>query len=398
MYKTDFICFSINNWEKRRARKQQFMLHLALREDVGKVLYIEPALNFWRLLILPFFELKTEENRHRWMRALKFKFEPAEETKKLFIFTPIFFIPFAFRIYFIYNLNLFLFVAWLRLKIRKMISRPTVLWFYHPFDYHLLKWFREREISVFDWAEEWADYFIELSEKRKKYVVELEEKIIKDVDIVFTVSFYLLEKAQKLNPHTYRLLDGTVYKVFSHTQMEIPPDLKNIKKPIAGYLGTINERIDIELLEYISNNLPDISIVMIGDIHYERTDWSRLKRCPNIFFLGAKKYEELINYASYFDISLLPYLPALTLSFPTKVMDYLAIGRPIVSTDLAELEDFKDYLYIACSKEEFAALMRMALSENNPALFQKRKNLALQNTWSRRVEEIMDILNKRMAI
>ncbi|MCM8770477.1 MAG: glycosyltransferase [Candidatus Omnitrophica bacterium] len=394
----NFVCFSINNWEKRRARKQQFMLHLALREDVGKVLYIEPALNFWRLLILPFFELKTEENRHRWMRALKFKFEPAEETKKLFIFTPIFFIPFAFRIYFIYNLNLFLFVAWLRLKIRKMISRPTVLWFYHPFDYHLLKWFREREISVFDWAEEWADYFIELSEKRKKYVVELEEKIIKEVDIVFTVSFYLLEKAKKLNPHTYRLLDGTVYKVFSHTQMEIPPDLKNIKKPIAGYLGTINERIDIELLEYISNNLPDISIVMIGDIHYERTDWSRLKRCPNIFFLGAKKYEELINYASYFDISLLPYLPALTLSFPTKVMDYLAIGRPIVSTDLAELEDFKDYLYIACSKEEFAALMRMALSENNPALFQKRKNLALQNTWSRRVEEIMDILNKRMAI
>src|SRR3990172_4379151 len=116
MHKFSVICFSLNKGEKRRARKQQFMLHLSLREDVDKVLYVEPPLNFFRLLFLPFLELNSKENRNRWARALNFKIENSCESRKLFIFTPVFFIPFSFRLQLLYNLNLY--ISFLTVKFR----------------------------------------------------------------------------------------------------------------------------------------------------------------------------------------------------------------------------------------------------------------------------------------
>ena len=389
----DFVCFSQNNWEKRKARKQQLMIHLSKRKDVERVLYIEPPLNFVRLLIYPFSELKDSENKTRWRRALNFKIELLSD--KLFLFTPIFFIPFSFRIQLIYNINLFISLLIIKTKIKKLCFKNIVLWFYHPFDYLLLRWFRNRILSVFDWAEEWAEYFIELNKKRREKIKTVEEEIIKNVDIVFVVSRNLLEKAKKFNPDSYHLLDGTVNETFQKPSYYIPEDIKHIKKPILGYLGTINQRLDVELLELISKELPRTSLVFIGDIHFKRINISRLKSCENINFLGGKNYEELGHYTQSFDICILPYKPELTPSFPTKILDYLATGKPIVSTDLYEMNRFKDCVYIAHSKEEFVNFIKIALNENNPQLFAVRIKAAKNNTWEKRASQIMEFIKNQ---
>ena len=179
MKNPDFICFSVNNWEKRRARKQQFMLHLALRQDVGGVLYVEPALNLWRLFLFPFSELRSRENRRRWMRAINFKIEHSPESEKLFIFTPLFLVPFSFRFQPIYNLNLYISLFVIKSKSDRLGFKNIVLWLYHPFDYCLLKWFKNRMVSCFDWAEDWAEYFIEFSPKKESAFPAWKKKWLK---------------------------------------------------------------------------------------------------------------------------------------------------------------------------------------------------------------------------
>jgi len=387
----DIVCFSINNWEKRKARKQQFMLYLSKRDDIGKVLYIEPPLNFFRLLIFPFIELSNAENRNRWKRALRFEADNLSD--KLFLFSPIFFLPLSFRIQKIYDLNLYVYLFFLKKRIKKLLSRDIIIWLYHPLDYQLLIWFKDRVLSIFDWAEEWEDYFIEFSEAKKLKIKFLEEQMVKNADIVFTVSEKILEKAKKFNNNSFRLGDGTAFELFHKELQDIPMDIQRIKKPIAGYLGTFSEKIDLELLRFLSKELPSVSFVFIGDIHRQRVDISKLEKRDNMFFLGGKDYKRLGAYAQLFDVCILPYKSDVyKFTFPTKIYDYLATGKPIVSTQLNEMYSFKDYIFIADSKEQFADLIRCSLQEQDNRLSAMRLRVAESNTWSKRAGEIAEFI------
>lgn len=391
----DFICFSINNWEKRRARKQQFMLYLSLREDVGKVLYIEPPLNLFRLLLLPFSELKIQNNRRRWLRALKFKIERLPESEKLFIFTPIFFIPFSFKFHAIYNLNLYLSFLIIKFKTHQLGFNNIVLWLYHPFNYCLLRWFKKRMVSCFDWAEDWGQYFTEFSPKRRRYVSYLEEKVVKDVDIVFVVSRKLWERAKKINNNSYQILDGTIPEIFANYERRIPDEMKNIPHPILGYVGAVFTRLDLDLIAELSQNLPRCSIVLIGNILFPPEKLMKIKQ-KNIFLLGGKSYEELPNYMMNFDVCILPYIAIADTSPPTKIYDYFATGLPVVSTYLPVLEDFSNLVKLAHTKEEFISFVNEALNENDEDIRKRRVEKAKENSWFIRADEIMGIIREKL--
>jgi glycosyltransferase involved in cell wall biosynthesis len=369
------------------ARKQQFMRALSKREDVARVVYIEPPENIFRLI---FNSDKTPESRARKKRALGFKCE--QLTEKLLLFTPVFFLPGAFRNQCIYDIDLFLALLVIKMRVRKLGIYKPVIWLYHPCDYRILRWFKDRAYSVFDWAEEWGEYFIELSSRRRKQVIKLEEKIISGVDLVFVVSDVLLEKAKKCNFNSHRLLDGTVYELFQKASFTQPQDMMTVKKPALGYLGSISERVDIGLLETVAKTYPDCSLVLVGDIHEGRTDVLSLRRYSNIIFTGGKDFDELGDYVRSFDVCLLPYRPELTSSFPTKLFDYFATGKPVVCTELKEVLRFKEYLYLAATKEEFIGLVEKALGENNQDLTAARKEIAKNNTWEKRAEEIVGYL------
>lgn len=389
----NILCFSVNNWEKRKARKQQFMLHLSKREAIGGVFYIEPPLNFFRLLIFPFSELKNFENRHRWIRALSFKLDLLSD--KLFLFTPIFFIPFSFRIQFIYNVNLYISLLIIKAKIKRAGFKNIVLWLYHPYDYYLLKWFKERILSCFDWAEEWAEYFIEISSFKRRMVKKLEEKIIKEVNVVFVVSKKLLDKAKVINPNSYVLLDGASPELFQQ-EINVPKDIAHLKKPIIGYTGTITERVNTDLLEFVSDSFPELSIVLIGDIHHHRVSIANLKKRNNIYFLGGKPYEQLPAYMKSFDVCIVPRRTEHNVPPPTKVFDYLASGKPVVSTNIPEIGWLKSYVKIAQSEEQFVEFIKDALKEDSLELRKLRLKIAEENSWAVRVVEILKIVNEEI--
>ncbi len=392
MNKFCFICFSVNRWGKRKARKHQFMLHLAKEEDVDKVLYIEPPVNFIQLTYFFFKkEYVTEENRESLQRAFKSQFVPSRESEKLLIFTPIFFFPFAYRIQWLYNLNLYFLQLIIKKRIKKLNIQNTILWIYHPFAYKLLDWFKQRIVSWFDWAEDWGEYYSDYSESKRKKIGELENYIIKNTDIVSTVSNKLMERARRLNENSFKLADGTVLNVFMQTSLKIPEDIKNIQKPILGYLGSVTERIDLELLEFLVEKIPGVSIVLIGNILHHRVDIPRLKKIRNIYLLGGRRFKELGQYTKNFSISILPYKTNLW-GFPTKIFDYLAIGKPIVTTSVPELEPFNDVLKIAYTNEEFAMHVRESLEENDPVMVGKRINMAKENSWEIRAKQILETI------
>jgi len=395
----DFVCFSINNWEKRRARKQQFMLHLSLRQDVGKILYVEPPLNLFRLLFLSSSELKTQDNRKRWLRALSFKIESPPGGKKIFIFTPLFLFPFSFRSRFIYNLNLYILLLFIKPKISRLNFENTVLWLYHPFDYKLLRWFKKRSLAIFDWAEDWAYYFTEYSFKQRRVVKNLEDRIVQDSDIVFVVSKQLWERAKKLNDNSYQILDGTVPEIFANYDRKIPPEIENIFHPMLGYVGTVFKRLDLDLIVALSEKLPHCSIVLIGNILLPSEELIKIRR-NNVFLLGGREYDELPNYMMNFDVCILPYIPSPYNPPPTKLYDYLATGKPIVATSFPEMDGFKfkELIKIAHSEDEFVNYIKEVIQEDPPDLKTRRMQKAKENSWASRCNEIIAFIQKKMSV
>jgi len=385
-----FFCFSINNWEKRKARKQQFMLHLSRREDVDKVLYIEPPLNFWHYLFHHARELADAENKDRWQRALKGQIKALSD--KLFLYTPIFFIPLAHRCQWLYDLNLRLAVRVLEHRISKWPHEKRILWFYHPMAYRLLDYFSDRALAVFDWAEEWAQYFIEFGQKKRQQIKGLEEKVLRDTELVFVVSDKMKEEAERLNKNAHQLLDGTSYEQFQDASLPVPDDMKEIPRPILGYLGTVTERIDSDTLVFAAKQLPKVSFVFVGAVHDIRVDMTALRECKNIIFLGEKKYEDLGAYARQFAVCLLPYKPQpeTSLSPPTKIFDYFATGKPIVANYLDSLSVWQDQVGLARTPEEFLSLVRSALVEDDSRQASLRMEIAKANSWMVRTDDIMD--------
>lgn len=391
----DFICFSINYWEKRKDRKHQFMLSLSQKENVGKVLYIEPSMNFIRLFLYPFSELNTAENRHRWWRALTFKVEKIRD--KFYVVSPLFLIP-LWRFYPIYKVNRLFTLLVIKLQLKKLGIKKPVIWLYHPYDECILDFMKERTASCFDWAELWSEWFIEFSPKRLRFVAELERRIIKKSDVNFVVSEELLRRAKIYNPNSFFLGSGAPVEMFKNIDNNFtPPDIKEIHKPIIGYVGTIGERVDVSLLLKISNSFPDASLVIIGRILRDRIDISTLndlKNKKNVYFLGEKEYQLLPSYILNFKVGIIPYLPEkMRLNEPTKHYDYLAAGKPVVSTALVELMRFKDLILIADTHDEFLKLLREAINKDDANSCRKRLNFIEKNSWSARADEILERIN-----
>lgn len=383
----NFICFSVNNWEARKARKHHFMRCMSLREDVGKVLYVEPPMNFFKILLGGY----PKESKERIARALKG--ELFALTPKLLLFTPLFFFPGSYTHPAVYRINA-LMNAWIvRMKAKASGIGTYVLWLYHPFDTCLLGAMKEKECAVFDWAEEWYAYHFELPKAARNAVQAAQQAMVRTCDIVFTVSSFLEDAAVALNPSSYRLKDGTDIAVFKKGVGERPEELAGISGPILGYLGTISERVDIALLAECAAAYPKATIILIGGVLEQRIDITQLRTLPNVRILGMKPFDQLGTYSRHFNVCLLPYKPELTTNFPTKLFDYLATGLPTVSTELAETRDFSNLAYFANSHEEFIRLIGVALHEDDPSLRERRVSCAAENSWEQRAEEAMSIIN-----
>lgn len=215
-------------------------------------------------------------------------------------------------------------------------------------------------------------------------------------DLVIVSSQRLYEKNKLDTKDLLLLRNAGEYQHFSVTDRNTNVLDFGREKKIIGYYGAISEWFDIDLICFLAKRHSDWEIILIGDTF--GCDITKTKNLGNVKFLGEKPYTELPEYLNEMQVAIIPFLKnELTMATnPVKVYEYLSAGKPVVSTDLPELQLISEYLYLAATHEQFEASIIKALeSENNEKEIQRRKSFASKNTWKDRYETLSQDIKTR---
>jgi len=214
----------------------------------------------------------------------------------------------------------------------------------------------------------------------------LESELMLRADLVFTGGQSLYEAKRDRHSRVYAFpssIDASHFRAAREIAEE-PADQTSIPHPRLGFFGVIDERLDIGLLEEVARMRPEWQLVMIGPV--VKIDPASLPRRDNIHYLGMKSYEELPAYLSGWDVALLPFARNDSTRFisPTKTPEYLAAGRPVVSTSIRDVVrpyGQEGYVRIADTAEEFVAACEAALAEDATARQERVDPFLAQNSW-----------------
>lgn len=213
-----------------------------------------------------------------------------------------------------------------------------------------------------------------------------ETRLAEIADYCVATSDLLYQKHKDACKEIALIRNAAEFNHFSHCPENTL--LGNVRKPIIGYYGAINDRFDVEIVQHVAATKPGWSIVLIGSAGGDIK--KGLKAYPNIYLLGEVTYSILPQYLYWFDVCIIPFkLIPLTLSTnPVKFYEFMSAGKPVVACELPELLSYKDYVYVAKNKLDFVAQIDKALVEDNDILRKARVGLAMQNDWHHRFQEV----------
>ena len=214
------------------------------------------------------------------------------------------------------------------------LGRPVV-WYYTPM---ALDFARQLEASavVYDCMDELSNFKFAPPELRER-----EKELLARADVVFTGGYSIWEakKAQHANIHPFpSSVDRAHFaKARRLAAADHPADQRDLPRPRLGYYGVIDERMDLSLIAALADARPDVSVVMVGPV--VKIDEADLPRRSNLHWLGGKTYDELPLYLGGWDVALAPFAINEHTRFisPTKTPEYLAGGRPVVSTPIVDV-------------------------------------------------------------
>jgi glycosyltransferase involved in cell wall biosynthesis len=240
------------------------------------------------------------------------------------------------------------------------IRGPLISWYYTPmmlpFSRHL-----EADVTVFDAMDELSKFKFAPTK-----LLELEQELIDRADVLFTGGSSLFEakKDRHDNVHCFPSSVDRVHFLKARARQFDPSDQEDLPRPRLGFYGVIDERFDIELLDKMAEMRPDWSFVMVGPI--VKISEEDLPKRHNIHYLGGKTYAELPAYLSGWDVALMPFAMNESTQFisPTKTPEYLAGGKPVVSTPIKDVVRHYGHLEgvkIASTAEEFVTACEEAL-------------------------------------
>ena len=227
---------------------------------------------------------------------------------------------------------------------------------------------------------------------------ELEAELFARADLVFTGGQSLYEAKRTQHENVYAFPSSIDYEHFAQARdmlME-PEDQRHIPHPRLGFFGVIDERMDIELLRGIAEARPHWHLVIIGPV--VKIDPAELPQLPNIHYLGSRSYHNLPAYISGWDVALLPFARNESTRFisPTKTPEYLAAGRPVVSTSIRDVVrpyGQNELVQIADTVDETVAAIEAAMQEDPAARLARVDAFLAQNSWDKtwvRMSELVE--------
>ena len=250
-------------------------------------------------------------------------------------------------------------------------------------------------IKIFDAVDNWAEHPAYINYKNRLLVNYKE--IEKKADVVFTVSDEL-KNLFKENTNVFWVPNGVDVANYQRNDIQVGDyELSGMKKPVIGYVGVIQERLDLKLVRFLAGKFPNYSFVFIGPVWkgIEQEFNTVLNSHKNVYSLGFKPAEITPKYIKDFDAAIVPHkINELTASMnPMKIYEYLACGKPVVTTSVAGVEAFGDLIYVADRFDDFADKLEKAV-----ALGDSRKEEYLkfvqEHTWEKRAEEMLKQIKK----
>lgn len=383
------LCISSIDWDFIWQGHQEIMTFLA--EQGNRVLFVEnTGVRPPTLRDLP----RLRQRIRNWRRGIKgFR----QERENLFVYSPLI-LPFPYS-RLARRINRVLLLRALRRWMLAIGFHRPIIWTFlpTPLARDLIRELNPA-LTIYYCIDDLAS-----SSRPARRISRSEGQIFREADLVFVTSAKLRERATIFSDRVHFFPFGVNYQEFERVRKgsdEIPADLFALPRPVAGYVGGVHQWVDQSLLATVAEHLPNVTFVLVGP---PQTDVSRLSRCRNVHLLGARAHTELPRYVKGFDVGLIPYrLSEYTANvYPTKLNEYLAMGIPVVATDLPEVRRFNaehaDVVTVARNTESFGRAVLEAIEKTSHAQIQRRIEVAKQNSWEARIGQMSDLIEKALA-
>jgi GT2 family glycosyltransferase/glycosyltransferase involved in cell wall biosynthesis len=262
-----------------------------------------------------------------------------------------------------------------------MVTIPTAWDVVRPMRRHSL---------VFNRSDRHSDF----PEADRAIIEGLEQGLLENADLITYVSHVLLDEEHERTGDRAHFLDhGVDIDHFVH-RAELPADLAGIPGPRIGFFGALDDfLVDFDLLERIAAELPEVSLVLIGDSTHPM---ERFDKYPNVYWLGFRSYETIPAYGSGFDVAIMPWLDNQWIhhSNPIKLKEYLALGLPVVSTNFAELATYTDRVRVATAHGQFINAIRASLAEGGLRTPEQLRDSVRGFSWRSRAAELVTLADR----
>ncbi|MCE7922756.1 MAG: glycosyltransferase family 1 protein [Haliscomenobacteraceae bacterium CHB4] len=232
-----------------------------------------------------------------------------------------------------------------------------------------------------------------------RHGADLEREAMRHADVTLVTSANLKRLKQPFCGHVETFFNAADVSVFQKAMTEKYPrplELQGRQGKVIGFIGNLDElRMDYPLLKKIALAHPDKTLLLVGPVNSTEPQQIGLDKLPNVIFTGSRQLGELPPLLQHMDAVLIPFLcNTLTKSiYPLKINEYLAAGKPVVSTDFSEdIRSFADCIYLAENHADFINKIDEAIVENNPHGVRHRIETAHSNTWETRIRQLWEIV------
>jgi glycosyltransferase involved in cell wall biosynthesis len=372
----DIICFA-NDWDAEPLSKKHIVLRLARK---NRVLWVNSTGNRNPTV-------SVRDFRRAWKKVRQHLRGCFPVAKNIFVFSPLV-IPFhgnrAAR-----WVNRLLLPWSLRRACRELGFQKPITWTFVPSSADVAGSLGEKLVIY-----HCVDEFSKFTGADETAILEMERGLMEKADAVVVSSSRLYETKSRYNPNTFLVTHGVDVAHFSgacRPGISTPADCAGLKRPVIGFIGTVADWVDLEVVRYLAFSRPEWTFLLVGDV---QTDTSALRELSNVHLLGRRTYQSLPAYCKAFDIAILPFVVnELTVAAnPLKLREYLAAGLPVVATPLPEVLKLGGLVRLARTPTEFLGQIEALLKAGRRGPDLAVSALMEGESWDRKVEELSRIV------
>lgn len=229
-------------------------------------------------------------------------------------------------------------------------------------------------------------------------IARCDETLSREADVLFVAPPALLETKRTLNVNTHfspHGVDAALFGRASEPSTEIAEGARGLSRPVIGYIGSIHEWIDLELIGWLAHERPHWTFLLVG---HAAVDVQGLQALPNVRLAGPQPYATLPAWAKAFDVAIIPYRDNRQVrnANPLKLREYLATGKPVVSTGNPEIRKFERWVRIAECREDFMNALEDALRNDSPGAARERMAAVADQTWDHRVDTVLGVVDRAL--